>query len=245
MDQAAGVLPMKASETRRGSLARRAGRLVTGGVALWLALVTFGLMLTHSAVGATVTRWDGGVSRWAAAHRTPVLNGWTDVGSEIANTPAAIAVVAIAVLVLGPLLKRWQDAAILIVAVLGELVIFLLVTMTVDRPRPPVPHLDAAPPTSSFPSGHTAAAVALYVGLAVIALRSHAPRPAVWPVVTLLCLIPVIVGVSRVYRGMHYPTDVLAGAILGSVWLVVTLALVGSARRRGADRPASMTVARR
>jgi membrane-associated phospholipid phosphatase len=100
--------------------------------------------------------------------------------------------------------------------------LFLIVTLLVDRPRPPVKHLDAAPSTSSFPSGHTAAAIALYGAVAVLAserVRSAALR---WLLVAIGVLVPLVVALSRVYRGMHYTTDVLGGMILGVTWLLVT-----------------------
>ena len=99
------------------------------------------------------------------------------------------------------------------VAIVGELLIFLVITATVHRARPAVPQLDQAPPTSSFPSGHTGAAVALYGCLAVILLVNAKPR---WVAVSLALLgfaIPIFVAASRVYRGMHYLTDVMAGAL--------------------------------
>ena len=59
-------------------------------------------------------------------------------------------------------LGRWRESWTLPTPLVGELLAFLVVTAVVNRPRPGVPHLDAAAPTSSFPSGHTAPAVALY-----------------------------------------------------------------------------------
>ncbi|MGZ4149633.1 MAG: phosphatase PAP2 family protein, partial [Actinomycetota bacterium] len=81
--------------------------------------------------------------------------------------------------------------------------------------RPAVPRLDATPVTSSYPSGPTAAALTLYVGLALVVwslTRPAAIRAAVWIVAVAL---PVFVGLSRLYRGMHHLTDVLASVLLG------------------------------
>jgi membrane-associated phospholipid phosphatase len=112
----------------------------------------------------------------------------------------------------------------------------------VHRQRPTVPQLDPAPPTSSFPSGHTGASVALYVGLAVILLivtRGSARRIWVMMVAALLCAVPVVVALSRIYRGMHFLTDVIAGALAGGLWMTVVVAtlLGGAAPARRRDRP--------
>jgi undecaprenyl-diphosphatase len=107
----------------------------------------------------------------------------------------------------------------LVTSIVGELVIFLATTTVVPQRRPTVPKLDPAPPTSSYPSGHTAAAVCLYGCLAILLLWLYAGRPGARIVACLLFCVPVFVAVSRVYRGMHYPSDVLAGALLGAMWL--------------------------
>jgi len=100
--------------------------------------------------------------------------------------------------------------------------IFLAVTETVPQRRPPVPRLQAAPATSSYPSGHTAAAVALYGCLGVLFLV-YVSRPGLrWLAAVLFC-IPVYVAISRVYEGEHYPSDVIAGALLGVLWLTCVL----------------------
>ena len=63
---------------------------------------------------------------------------------------------------------RWRESLVVIYAVVGETAIFMATTLFIDRPRPTVTHLDVAPPTSSFPSGHTAAAVCFYGSIAAI-----------------------------------------------------------------------------
>jgi membrane-associated phospholipid phosphatase len=139
-------------------------------------------------------------------------------------------------------LKRWREAVTIFVSITGELFIFVLVTATVHRQRPTVPHLDPAPPTSSFPSGHTGAAVALYVGLAVILLlvtRGSLYRAGFVVPAAVLCVVPFIVGVSRMYRGMHFFTDVIAGALAGGLWMAIVVAtLMRSGAAPGPAGPA-------
>jgi len=148
-------------------------------------------------------------------------NTATLVGTTLAQTETVIAVTAVVVLVLRWRLGRWRESLFLIAVMGGELAVFLSVTAVVHRARPPVARLDPAPPTSSFPSGHTAAAVALYGGIAILALWIYGRRPATVLASILLACVPVYVGFSRLYRGMHYPSDVLAGALLGGAWLII------------------------
>lgn len=223
---------------------QRAGRVVarTGVPLLAAAVGIVGLMwilgslLVDSSVPAFLSRADAQTSAWAVEHRTSALDSLTHVGSMMADTFVALAVTAVVVVIFRLWLGRWRESLVMVVAIVGELVIFLVITAIVHRARPAVPQLDQAPPTSSFPSGHTGAAVALYGCLAVILLRNVKPRWAAVSLAVVGCVIPVVVAASRVYRGMHYPTDVLAGALASGIWLVVVLVVL-LPTRTAAHRP--------
>ena len=193
------------------------GRLILGAVVLGLVLVGIGLLLTR--VLESFTNTDGVIERWFVSHRMETLNRITAVGSDLAKTSTAAAVALVAFFVLRIWLRRWHESLVLAIALGGEVLIFLVVAAVVHRPRPPVFRLDPAPPTSSFPSGHTAAAVIVYGFLAFVLWRYMANRYLAAMLCTLLIAVPIAVGLSRLYRGAHFPTDVLAGAVLGIVWL--------------------------
>jgi undecaprenyl-diphosphatase len=198
-------------------------RLVGGGLLLALALSLVGWAIVKVATPSALTRWEDDVNQWFYAARTPTLDTVSHFGSYLAETITCIGLLVVLTLALRLRLGRWRESWTLFAAIVGELLVFLVVTAVVNRPRPGVPHLDAAPPTSSFPSGHTGAAVAFYGCLAVIALRHLRPRWSAVMVSTVLCLVPVVVGISRLYRGMHHPTDVVFGALGGGLWLTLVL----------------------
>ncbi len=205
-------------------------RLVGGGIALWALLSAIGLFVTHVLSSDGAPSWDLGVDTWFEARRTLGLNDASAFGSRMADTPTAIGVTVITVLLLRWRLGRWYESLVVVAAITGELLVFLAVTATVHRARPSVDLLDVAPPTSSFPSGHTAAAVALYGCLAILLVRLWSgPWSLIFAV--LLFLIPVVVGVSRLYRGMHYPTDVVVGAFGGGLWLTIVVTTLVPRRR--------------
>jgi membrane-associated phospholipid phosphatase len=197
-------------------------RLFGGAVAIAIVLTVFGLILTHVFDKGPVHRADLGVDVWFAHHRSP---GWNSVmlfGTDMARTQTVIVVAAAAALFLRWRLKRWHESCIVVAAVTGEVLIFLAVSTAVPQRRPPVPRLQVAPATSSYPSGHTAAAVALYGCLGVL-LLVYVSRPGLrWLAAVLFC-IPLYVAVSRLYEGEHYPSDVIAGALLGGLWLTCVL----------------------
>jgi undecaprenyl-diphosphatase len=212
---------------------RVAGALIGGGLGLALALSVVGWAIVHLATPSAMTAWDDRVDQWFVAHRTPRLNALSHVGDYLANTVTCIALLIVMVVVLRVWLGRWRESVALFAALVGELAIFLAVSAFVNRPRPDVPQLDVAPPTSSFPSGHVGAAVALYGCLAIIVVHQLRPKWFAVTLTTMLCLVPVVVGVARIYRGMHHPTDVLAGLVCGGLWLalVVTVLLPALPRR--------------
>jgi undecaprenyl-diphosphatase len=214
---------------------RVAAVLIGGGLLLALALSLVGWAIVHLATPSAMTAWEDRVNQWFFLHRTPRLDALSHLGSYLAETVTCIALLIVMVLVLRVWLGRWRESGALFAAIVGELVVFLVVTALVNRPRPDVPHLDAAPPTSSFPSGHTGAAVAFYGCLAVIMLRQLRPGWFAATITTVMCLVPIIVGVSRIYRGMHHPTDVLFGVVGGGLWLALVLTTLLPAPPRRAE----------
>jgi len=214
---------------RRPSLWRELGtalrRVALPAVAVALGMVLLGLLLTHVLAHGWLAR-ESALDQDLVRHRTPTGNAVTHVLTYLAETPTVIALTAVAAVGFRIAFRRWHESVYVVLAVTGETLIFLVTTLLIHRRRPAVPQLDDAPPTSSFPSGHTAAALCCYGSVAAVMLwhRSHAVLRAV--AVTLAILVPLLVGASRLYRGMHFPSDVVAGLLLGVTWLWVTTRLV-------------------
>lgn len=219
------------------SLPAVGGRLLFGAVGLVGLLTAIGLLLTKVLARSGFERADARADVVLASDRTPTWNRITHYATLLAETRTVVVVGAVLFVLLLVALRRWREPLCLATVLVGEVTIFVTVTLLVDRHRPPVPHLDAAPPTSSFPSGHTAAAVALYGGFALLVWRTA--RLAVLRMLAILVgfAVPVAVALSRVYRGMHFPTDVVGGALLGSTWLALVAAtLLTEPGRSGAGR---------
>ncbi|WP_329274504.1 diacylglycerol kinase family protein [Streptomyces sp. NBC_00691] len=222
--------------TQTGATARPSWLLVLVPAQVSL-MVGLGLLLTRDPVARLLTPGEDRVSHAFAAGRAPVADAVSGALSVLAGTQSIVAVtlLCVAALLVLPSSPRWAEAVFLGTSVAVQSAVFLVVTVCVQRPRPAVPHLDAAPPTSSFPSGHVGAAAALFGGLALLALtRLRGPRRYV--VVTALLLVPPLVGLSRLYRGMHHPSDVVGGLVNGALTvLVVGWVFLACGARGGAD----------
>ncbi|GGK91940.1 phosphatase PAP2 family protein [Planomonospora parontospora subsp. parontospora] len=186
-----------------------------------LAVVTIALgqLITEVLTGLWA---EGALNRALARERTTTWNTVSDVVSTTADTPVIISVTAVAALAFRTAFGRWRESVFIVVVVAAQSAVFLLATVFVQRLRPAVPHLDPAPPTSSYPSGHTSAAVACYCGIALV-LALHTRRRAALAVVWWLAGSALAIGVAwaRLYRGMHYLTDVAWGFVLGLICLAV------------------------
>ncbi|MEU6534386.1 diacylglycerol kinase family protein [Streptomyces sp. NPDC047000] len=212
----------------------RSGRAVPRGIgwsARWIAALTVcqaallvgaGRLITGPARDIWPLTAEDRVNEGFERIRTGTLTTLSSIASEAGNTLTVIAVTLLSCLglILLPRLPMWRQAAFLAVAVSLQSLVFLVITSAVDRHRPEVHRLDGSLPTSSYTSGHTGAATALYGGLAVLAVtRLRGPWRTV--VGCLLCVLPLLVGLARLYRGMHHPTDVLGGLANGSLSLLI------------------------
>jgi undecaprenyl-diphosphatase len=184
-----------------------------------------GLLLKGPLDDTAVVRTDRRVAGWFVAHRTPNLNRYTVWGSDLADTFIKIAATAVLALVLWLLWRRWIEPLMLVIPLVLEASAFITITWLVQRPRPDVNRLEGSPVDSSFPSGHVAAATA-YGALVVIVFWHTRNRWARISVVSLCTAVIAVVGLSRMYRGMHFLSDVVAGVVLGAASVAVAAAIL-------------------
>jgi undecaprenyl-diphosphatase len=169
----------------------------------------------------SVRRLDQAAVQWLAEHRDETWNALAAVAGPFGNTPGIVGVLLVAAPLAVAITGRAAPAVFLLVAAVGETAMYLISGMIVRRPRPDVDHLsEGLPPTSSFPSGHVAAAVVTYGGLALL-LRAWAQSRLRNLGLILAPLIVLGIALSRLYWGVHYPTDTAVGLIFAAVWVSV------------------------
>jgi undecaprenyl-diphosphatase len=206
-----------------GDIVRDVLRLLVPAACLVALMVGLGYLVAEVLPSTAIGRWDAEVPRRLVEYRQQQGISESKLITMLSETQTIIALMVLAAAVFRWKFGRWRESLVVIYAVVGETAIFMATTLLIDRPRPNVPQLDTAPPTSSFPSGHTAAAVCFYGSVAAIILWHNRHRWVGVLAVLVGAVVPLVIASSRVYRGMHYPTDVLAGALLGAIWLTVVI----------------------
>jgi undecaprenyl-diphosphatase len=117
------------------------------------------------------------------------------------------------------------------------------IKLVVARPRPDLLTPIVVEPGYSFPSGHSLSAMVAYGVIAVLVARSGLPRPARTGIIGLLAVLVAVVGLSRVYLGVHYPTDVIGGWLMGFAWVTLFAAASVSVDPRVSAAPARVDAA--
>ncbi len=207
--------------------------------AFWLGFVAIGWAVGEWVLrpgsDTAVTRFDTDVAEWFVDRRTPTLNDWSHFSSMLADTLVKVVVTAIIAGAMITVWKRWLEPTVVAVTLVLEAMAFITITYLVARPRPEVARLEGSPVDSSFPSGHVAAAAAY--GAIVVVTAWHLRRRIVITALALVVMtVVVLVGLARMYRGMHYFSDVIAGVVLGVASITaVTWVLTRAHRRRGLD----------
>jgi len=188
------------------------GGLVTIGFLVWLAAV----MVQHFLADTTMANFDSIIARAAREHSRRAMFYATWHAAKLGSSQVTAVVVVETGLAMRLRVKTWRPLTILGLVYAGSVILEIALKMTIVRAQPPAGWIPARW-GSSFPSGHSARAAAIYGAWAHLVgeLRSEW-RGRLWTVAILTAL---IVGISVVYLGMHWSTDVTVGWIVGAAWL--------------------------
>ena len=184
--------------------------------------------------GETKTFDDWLYERIAVGLYDSVGGFWHQAGQDLTalGGGTVIALLTGGVVVFLLLQKQWRTAAVVAVAVVGGLLLSLGLKEFFDRPRPHVVGRTFVM-TSSFPSGHAANAAAAYLTLAILVANVvKGTRMKVY-LLFLGLLLPLLVGFSRVFLGVHWPTDVIGGWLIGLAWGLLVYAVARLLQRKG------------
>ncbi len=167
---------------------------------------------------------------------TPIGPPWLhEVGRDMTALGGVAVMTLVTLFVAGYLgmVRKYHAMWLILIASFGGLMLSGALKHLVDRPRPQlVPHLSQVY-TSSFPSGHSMMSAVVYLTLGSLLARLVPSRPVKVYCMFVAMVLTFMVGISRVYMGVHYPTDVLAGWTGGLVWALLVWLAARALQRRG------------
>jgi len=194
-----------------------------------LMSLAFGLALAggwaFAAIARAVARgetqqMDDRILLWLNSHSTPTLDMLALQITAVGNGGTVVVIGLVACGFLWAMRER-VGVLLLVIALVGGDAFNRLLKDAFGRPRPELFMLEtpfARPVSASFPSGHATASMVLYLALAYLLARLGGRGAFRWVVIAVAGLLILLIGLSRMYLGVHYPSDVLAGYIFGFVW---------------------------
>lgn len=201
-------------------LAMLGGFLVLAAASILLALLVVHVLVPSSGLGLGGT--DESVNNTLAEHRTGTLTTIAEVGTEVGGSPVLPILVGIVAIVCA-FKRRWLIAAFAVFVLAVESATYRVTSILVPRHRPTVHRLEGLEVDASYPSGHTAASIAVYSGLVLLLtsrFTSSLKKALAW---TAAILLTTFVALSRMYEGMHHPLDVAGGVLVGIGAILVLL----------------------
>lgn len=217
-------------------LARVSGRLgislaalavgLAGLAAVAVLAIGFTDLLEDVLNGGGLAQFDETIVHWIAGHREAWLTDVLLVVTRWGNTGAQAIVIAAVSIVSAVVARSWLPVFVAVTGGGGIALVIYLAKHVVSRQRPPLADALIAPGGYSFPSGHATGAAAVGVLCAWMLTRwvTHrwVAQIAIWALTAALI---ALIGFSRVYLAVHFPTDVLAGWLLGAAWAGIVILL--------------------
>lgn len=198
------------------------------------AYTVFGIFLLSGAAIAIVCTWafselaervsrgttqpfDNAVMQWIAAHQNKLVQ---EIMLEVTalGTGAVVAMIVFIAALFLWLNQHKHSAILLLVATFGGIILDNLLKIGFNRPRPHVFQWGTYAASSSFPSGHAMSSVIVYGTVAYLAARLQRNARSRWLTLIFAAFVIAWICSSRMYLGVHYPSDILAGLIIGLAW---------------------------
>jgi undecaprenyl-diphosphatase len=224
-------------------LGRREIGLIAGLFVVAALVLGFGLLAAEVIEGDTVS-FDRAILlafRTAGDPADPIGPAWLEeAGRDVTALGSVTFLSLVVIAVLGYLLlvRKRHFAVLLAVSVSGGEIIGTVLKIRFERPRPELV-ASVRVFTSSFPSAHAILSAVTFLTVGALLTRAHPDRRVKIYFMTLAVLLTVMVGLSRVYLGVHYPTDVLAGWCVGAAWAALCWTAARWLEARGRVEPAA------
>ncbi|SDB35402.1 undecaprenyl-diphosphatase [Flavobacteriaceae bacterium MAR_2010_188] len=186
--------------------------IVVGGVNLFIEL-------TDTLTTDTLAEYDRVITDYVISYRDPLLTKYFRFVTEVGDLYGYIVVFGIVVIIAGIIYKRWGYVSRIAFVLIMASVSNVILKRFVDRARPGIEHLVSVE-TLSYPSGHAMSAMAFYGFVMFLFYRFKMNHFLKFLIIFLLGILILSIGLSRIYLGVHFPSDVVGGYLAGFIWVV-------------------------
>jgi undecaprenyl-diphosphatase len=193
------------------------GLLILGGLTIAIFLTYGFAKIAAKVVTGKTTGFDNASMRFMGEHQVPWIGNMMVEVTMLGTGVVVAMIIAVSALFLW-LYDFRNSATLLLVTTLGGMLLNSVLKVGFDRPRPQFFEWGTHAMTSSFPSGHAMSAAIVYPTVAYLAARLQKTHLARISTMLAAALLVVLIGLSRVYLGVHYPSDVIAGVVVGLAW---------------------------
>lgn len=194
-----------------------------------LLIVGFGINLfvelTESLKTDVLASFDTEISEYVTSFRNPSLTKYFTIITDVGDIWGYFVVFLLCSLLFYIFFKSWKYVLQIIAVLVLALSSNLLLKQIINRARPDVEHLVTVK-TLSYPSGHAMTAMAFYGFLIYLIFTFKIRKVVKFPLILILTFLILSIGISRIYLGVHFPSDVLGGFIAGFIWVVFCILIL-------------------
>jgi membrane-associated phospholipid phosphatase len=217
--------------------------IATGLMLLTLTTYWF-VQITGSLMEGEVDSYDEAITEFILAFRSPGLTSFFSACTHLGDRAIYITIIVCLTVFFWIKFKNWQFTSQIIFVLVIASLSSMAIKRVIDRDRPAIDGHLVEVYSQSFPSGHSMSAMAFYGLLIYLCVRYKIAATLRVVLVCILTVIIFLVGLSRIYLGVHYPSDVAAGYLGGLIWvsfgilLFNTLELWRKLKKKGGIEPA-------
>ncbi|WP_409304545.1 phosphatase PAP2 family protein [Peribacillus sp. SCS-155] len=196
-------------------------QLTKAFVLSWLSLLGFGVMALLVERNQII-HFDSRIISYIQGFEEPFLTTIMKSLSYIGGTIPVIVLSLLTIIFLYTVLKHRSELILFIAVIIGSNLLFVSLKLLFHRARPDL-HRLAEATNYSFPSGHATMAFALYSSLTFLFWRHIAKRTGRVMLIIFAAFMILAIGISRIYLGVHYPSDIIAGYFISCFWLTLSI----------------------
>ncbi|WP_339842246.1 phosphatase PAP2 family protein [uncultured Maribacter sp.] len=186
--------------------------VVVGGINAFIEL-------TETLKTEVLANYDSAITDYVISYRSPTLTSYFKFVTNVGDTYGYLIVLGVFLVVSLFVFKRWKYVAQATLVLALATVSNMILKRFIDRARPGIEHLVSVE-TLSYPSGHAMSAMAFYGFLIFLVTKFKIQKVIKYVLIIVLVLLILSIGISRIYLGVHFPSDVAGGFIAGFIWVV-------------------------